>query len=53
MIFGCVVNGFGSWLWADGSWLTERLDFDERHWIPACAGMTVVVDASVTFPPSS
>jgi len=26
---------------------------DERHWIPAFAGMTVVFEATVIFPPSS
>ena len=28
-------------------------EFDKRRWIPAFAGTTVVVEATVVFPPSS
>ncbi len=56
---GAVLLLMGAWL------MVLELDFrliglvtklfvcNERHWIPAFAGMTGVVEAPVTFPPSS
>jgi hypothetical protein len=48
-----VVRAFAPTTWLGINHSQNRWVHDERRWIPAFAGMTVVVETNVKFPPSS